>query len=409
MNTILELDQQVELMDKMLKNRLTMTLPHLMKETGIDAWIVSCREYNEDPVFDSLTPALFINARRLTILLFIYQEGKVHCLNCGRPDPFLNRYYKQVYQPAEEEQYEAVLKQLEIYRPKKIGINISTTFAFGDGLSSSLHQALVKALGSMSERLVSSEDLCIRWLETRSQEQIKLYPSIMDKAMKIIQRAFSKEVIIPGVTTTSDVEWFMMKENYRQGLYTWFHPTVDLQRTNREGSLDEELILPGDLLHCDYGIRYLGLCTDTQRLAYVLKEDEVELPQGLAEGFKENNHFQDIVCENFVAGRSGNEILKASLDQAQKEKIMATLYSHPIGTHGHGAGPTIGLWDQQGGVRGQGDYLLFDHTCYALELNTKRFVKEWNTEVCFMSEETVCFNNKKVHYLAENRDKIILI
>jgi hypothetical protein len=126
--------------------------------------------------------------------------------------------------------------------------------------------------------------------------------------------------------------------------------------------------------------------------------------------FRSANQFQDIVSANFAQGHTGNEILAKSLVQAETAGLNAALYSHPIGVHGHAAGTIMGLWDHQEGVPGRGDYPLHANTCYALELNTKMPVPEWEGKVVQASlEQTVAFTGGEVVYLDGRQTTLILV
>ena len=119
---------------------------------------------------------------------------------------------------------------------------------------------------------------------------------------------------------------------------------------------------------------------------------------------------QDIVMGQMARGRTGNEILRDSLAQAEAEGIKGSVYCHPIGYHGHAAGPTIGLWDQQQGVPGKGDYELFDDTCHSLELNIRQAIPEWNgQEVRMALEEDIVYTGGKVHLLDARQERLHLI
>jgi hypothetical protein len=168
--------------------------------------------------------------------------------------------------------------------------------------------------------------------------------------------------------------------------------------------------MPGDLIHVDFGITYLRLNTDTQQHAYMLKPDETEAPKGIRDAFKVGMRLEDILTDQFKQGRTGNQVLKGALNQAKKEGIEATIYTHPIGYHGHGAGPTIGLWDQQGGVPGKGDYPLYYNTAYSIELNAKVKIPEWNNKkVRIMLEEDGYFDKTGFQYIGGRQKEILLI
>lgn len=416
-DVILPLRQRSELRNRWLKQRLEELLPKLMKREGFDLWIVIAREYNEDPVLLSLLPDTSLSARRRTILLF-------HLLDGGTLERLMvysfgaDEFYKRVWDPNKESQYDCLARLVKERNPAHIGINVSETFAFGDRLTHSEYLQLKNALGEeYMARTKGAERLAVGWLETRIQPEIEAYSSIVEIAHAIIQEAFSLQVIHPGITTTDDVVWWMRQKVLDLGLQSWFHPSVSIQAaglpSSQMGSGEQpqrKVILPGDLLHCDFGLVYLGLCTDTQQNAYVLRLGESDAPEGLKDAVAEANRLQDIHIGEFVAGRTGNEILAASLMKAKTEGIKASIYTHPIGLHGHGAGPIIGLWDSQGGVPGRGDYELFDDTCYAVELHVRYEIPEWSgQEIRLALEQDVVFTGGKVYWLGGRQKELHLI
>ena len=409
MPSILSMRERSVVVNKWLKIRLETLLPELMRRENFDMWVVICREYNEDPVFFSLVPYNSFAARRLTMLVFYDRAEKgVERLAVSRYG--IGDFYEGVWQPEKIGQWECLEKVIKERNPKRIGINESDTFAFGDGLSSSLKKKLLLVLGpEYSSRLHSAEKLAVAWLERRIPEELEVYPHIVAIAHRIIAEAFSREVITPGVTTTQDVSWWI-RERFRElRLGTWFHPSVSIQRS-RKNKNDGDIILRGDLLHCDIGIIYLRLNTDTQEHAYVLREGETDAPQDLKEALKLGNRLQDILIGEFKQGRSGNEVLVAALEKAKKAGLKASIYSHPLGFHGHGAGPTIGLWDNQVNVPGKGDYCLNYDTCYAIELNIRTNIAEWEgQEIRIALEQDGAFTRKGVYYIDGRQTKLHLV
>lgn len=405
-----KLNDQYKIQDQILKERLDVILGEVMEESGIESWLISCLEYNEDPIFHHVVPSLYPTARRLTILLFVRKDGKTECYNLGRPDPFLNQYYTQAYNPKEEEQYAAVERVLREINPKNIAIDVSENgYAYTDGLTHSLYEELLRELPKdLTDRFVSADEVGIRLLETRTPTELEVYPEVMGVAMDIIERAFSDEVITPGVTTCRDVMDFMAQEVNDLGITTWFNPTIDLQ--NEKGMLEEDAIInKGDLVHCDFGIVYLNLCTDTQRLCYILKDEEDDMPEELAEAMKRNNRFQDIVRANMQPGRTGNDVFVKSVEEGKAEGLRPFLYSHPCGLFGHSAGPTIGLWTNQNPIPVKGDRKLYLNTSYALELSILEYLDMYQKDTYIFTEETVILTEEGVSFLAENRDRIKVI
>jgi len=407
---ILPLRKRMEVYNGWLRRRLESLLPVLMDECGIELWIVSAREYNEDPVIMSLLPEPNLYARRRTILILHRTPQGVERLAVSRYG--FGDFYEGVWDPEKEEQYECLARIIKERDPAKIGINVSNTFAFGDGLTHGEYTLLVDALGEYSDRLVSAETLCIRWLETRCKEELETYPVLVELTHAIVQEAFSSKVITPGVTTVDDVQWWMRQKMLDLGVEMWFPATVDRQGhgDSYEDKEKTNVVHRGDLLHCDVGFYYLGMATDVQQNAYVLKQGETDAPQGLKDALADANKLQDFHAEAMKTGRTGNEILKIALDNANKSGLKPSIYTHPLGVHGHAAGPTIGLWDQQGGVPGRGDYPLHPDTCYAIELNAKREVPEWdNQEVRMSLEQDAWWTGEKLVFMAGRQKRFHLV
>ena len=424
MPVVLPMRERAALMDRWLETRLDTVVPTLMRREGIDMWIVSAREYNEDPVIETMLPATWIAARRRTILVFFDRgpdEG-VERLAVARYDigPF-----PRAWDPDEQpDQWGRLAEVIAERDPAAIALNRSATFALADGLTDAEYDGFLAALPDrFHDRLVSGERLAIGWLETRIAEEMQVYPMICKIAHAIIAEGLSAQVIQPGVTTTDDVVWWYRERIRALKLTTWFQPSVSVQRADAgeqpapakaggdfSARPDASTIYPGDLLHVDFGITYLGLNTDTQQHAYVLRPGETDAPDGLRHALAVGNRLQDILTNAFKTGRAGNEILRATLDQARAEDIKATIYTHPIGYHGHGAGPTIGLWDQQGGVPGRGDYPLFPHTAYSIELNAAVPIPEWgDKEIRIMLEEDAYFDGETAWYIDGRQTALWLI
>jgi len=414
---LLPLRHQAKVTDQWLKIRLDTIIPQLMERENFDMWIIACREYNEDPVIMTMIPATSMSARRRTILVFSRQaDGTVERLTLSRYG--YADFYKPVWNPDKEGQHECLARIIKEQDPKHIGINISQTFAFGSGLAHTEYKLIDDAVDEKySSRFTSAERLCVGWLESRIPDEILAYPRLIEMGHHIIAQAFSSHVIHPGITTTDDVVWWMRQTMHDLGLEAWFQPSIDIQAEgfsfkaiNADEGKERNIIMPGDLLHCDMGFYYLGLATDQQQHAYVLKPNETDAPQGIKDALKEGNRLQDIHMEEMKIGRTGNEVLKSALERARTEGLQPQIYSHPIGYHGHAAGPTIGLWDKQGGVEGNGDYELFDNTAYSIELNIIKAVPEWDgQEVRIMLEEDAILTGGQMQWLNSRQDSLHLI
>ena len=209
------------------------------------------------------------------------------------------------------------------------------------------------------------------------------------------------------MTTTDDVAWYIRQRFEELNLPAWFMPYVNAQRPGQTCDSDtafcgeSDIIQAGDVLHTDVGICYLRLCTDTQEMGYVPKLGESEIPQGLIDALRVGNHWQDLLADEFVTGRTGNEITAATRAQCARKKIDCSVYTHPIGFFGHAPGPTIGMWDDQDGTPVRGDWPLYANTCYAVEGNIKSPVPEWDGQLVQIKlEQSACFDGEAVHYLA---------
>ena len=396
--------------NRMLRDRLDTLLPQLMREADLDMWVVICREYAEDPVYLTLVPSPAFAARRTTILVF-HDRGE----ELGVERRTVSRYGQGDYFTGAwesggslNEQWARLAELVADRDPERIGINVSEGWAFADGLSAGLHERLERALGpELSDRLVSAEDLVVRWLETRTEMELEVYPQLVQLARSVIAEAFSNKVITPGVTTTEDVRWWIRQRYAELGLDIWFQPDGNVQRKGwpaGEGAVIEghhdAVIQRGDVLHTDVGIRYLRLNTDTQEMGYVLRAGEEDVPEGLKRALAIGNRWQDLLTSSFELGRTGNEILAATREKAEAEGITCSVYTHPLGFHGHGAGPTIGMWDNQGPTPLRGDWPLYANTCYAIEGNVTVPIPEWdNQPVQIKLEQDGWFDGERVIYL----------
>jgi hypothetical protein len=417
---VLSMQERAEVIDRLLEDKLKTTLPELMRREGFDMWIVMSREYNEDPVIKTMLPATWLAARRRTILV-MYDPGagqEVETLAVARYD--VGTVFKRAWEPEQQADQWKRLAEIIVERdPQKIGVNFSDHWGLADGLSATdLREFKENLPVKYQQRVVSAEKLSIAWLETRTSLEMALYPEICRIAHDIIAEGFSPAVIEAGVTTTDDVVWWYREKIRELKLTTWFHPSVSVQRQDPESfdhlrsfssRPEDNVIQPGDLLHVDFGITYLRLNTDTQQHAYVLKTGETRAPEYLGVALQKANRLQDILMANFKAGKTGNEVLKKSRDQAIAEGIKPSIYSHPIGYHGHGAGAAIGRWDAQEGLPYTGDYPMYLNTAYSIELNAATFIKEWDKEVRIMLEEDAYFDETGVHYIDGRQTEFILI
>lgn len=408
----LPLREQATIRNAWLKERLDTVLPRLMREEGVDMWVLVAREYLEDPVVATMLNAENMHARRTTILV-VYDPGE------GRPLERLtiSRYglgglFTPAWNPDEQpDQWKALGDIIAKRDPRKIAVNVSNTTRFADGLTKSQHDEFMKALPeTLRTRVVPSETLSVRWLETRTPAEMKVYPDIVRLAHTIIAEGFSDKVVTPGKTTTADVVWWYREKIASLGLRAWFQPSVSIARRGVKENLDGDAVIQrGDMLWTDFGITYLGLNTDTQHHAYVLREGETDAPKGLKDGLAARNAAGEILINAFEVGKSGNAVLAKARKEAIAKGLVPSYYSHPIGYHGHAAGPAIGFWDNQGNAPA-GEDLVRPDTAWSIEFNVRAKVPEWGgQELEFRSEEDVFYDGKRVTYIDGRQSAFHLI
>ncbi len=412
MPPVLTMRDRAKVQNALLAERLDTVVPRLMREQKIDMWVIAAREYFEEPVIATMLNAESMHARRRTILVFFDPgEGKpVERLTVSRYG--LGGLFEPAWKPEEQpDQWKALADIIAKRDPKKIAINTSALTAFGDGMTLSQYGEMTNALPQVyRERIVSGEALSVGWLETRTPAEMKIYPGILRLAHSIIAEAFSEKVITPGVTTTDDVVWYYRERLAGLGLVAWFQPSIAVIRQGEKEMLEGDTVIQkGDMLWTDFGITYLRLNTDTQHLAYVLKDGETQAPAGLRAGLAAANKVQDALLSSYAVGLSGNEVLAKARAKSIAQGLKPSIYSHPLGFHGHAAGSAIGFWDNQNGDE-RGVYKLRPDTAWSIELAAYAPVPEWGgQEVQFRTEENAFFDGKKVRFLDGRQTEITLI
>jgi hypothetical protein len=430
------LREQAAMQQDWLRKRVDTFLPPLMRKHGIDMWVIPMREYNEDPVFTALVaPETFAARRRTIYVLFdtCAAEGKPPAAACierlalggtsqGGVFEALRSTTKAAGdvgrgQQAElwgDEQWKVLEHVIAERNPRVIGINRSTVFAFSDGLSSGELEGMSAALeDKWTSRFKDAEGLPLEFIASRLPEEEAFFRWMQELVWAMTEEMFSSRTITPGTTRTSDLVWWWRQRVNDLGLGTWFQPSVDVQRrgVTAEKLGNDPIIERGDVLHCDVGITVARLNTDTQHLAYVLRPGETDAPEGLRRALANSNALQDIVMSEMRAGRTGNDILSSARERMKSQGINGTVYSHPIGLHGHGAGPLIGLWDYQDGVPGRGDAKVIPSMWWSIELQTTTPVPEWNGQPVRMAQEedAVIGADGKIRWALRRQDKLFVI
>ena len=412
-----------------LAKRMDTYLPMLMRKHGVDMWVLPMREYNEDPAFSSLVSPTTFNARRRTIYVFFdrggdkgverlalggtSQGGVYQAIRSTKPATNIG-HQEATAELWGDQQWEVLKKVIEERNPKVIAVNVSKVTAFADGLSAGEYQGMQEALGpELVKRMKPAGDLAVQFIAMRLPEEEAFYHSLQELVWQMTQEMFSSKTITPGTTTTADLEWWWRQRVNDLGLGTWFQPSVSVQR---KGATAEQLgeypvIQRGDLLWCDVGITALRLNTDTQHDAYVLREGETDAPSGLQQALRNSNRLQDLLFAEIRPGKTGNQVLASTLTRMRAEKLEGTLYTHPIGMHGHGAGPLIGLWDYQDGVPGRGDHTVVPNMWFSSELQVTSPVPEWDGQKVRMAQEEdfVIGPDGTPHWALHRQDKLFLV
>ena len=391
------LREQAVIRQAWLRERLETNLPEVMRTHGVDMWVIPMREYNEDPVFRALVSPTTLAARRRTIYVFFDrgpEEGVERLALGGSSQGGLYEAIRdteaapdgrprELWGPA---QWDLLARVIRERNPRRIAVNIAHEHNFADGLSAGEWQQMRDALGEdLTSRVVREPRLAIDYLALRVPSMTQVYRRMQLVVHDIITAAFSNQIITPGTTTTDDVVWWMRQRVNDLGLGSWFQPSINIQRNG--GEPESNVIQRGDVLHCDFGIVALGLATDTQHMAYVLREGETNAPKGLQRALANSNKLQDILLEEMRVGRAGNEVLTAVLARMRSAGLNGTMYTHPIGDHGHGAGPLIGLWDRQDGVPGRGDVPVLANMWFSTELQVTTPIPEWGGRPVRMMQE----------------------
>ena len=389
------LREQAEIRAGWIRFRLDSVLPGLMRKYGVQMWVVCGRENNDDPVFAQLVPGIGSTMGRRTILVF-FDPGN------GRPVERLALgsgagFYRSVRDTAlarqmgsfGQDRFVLLRRAVEERDPRTIAIDVSPGDAYADGLSAGDLGQLQEALGPQFwPRVMHAEGLVLDYFAVRAPGMLDTFVPLQQLAHEIIATAFSRQVITPGVTRADDVAWWARQKLNDLGLGAWFNPYITVQRRGADGdTLANPVLLPGDVLHIDFGITGLGLNTDTQHMAYILRPGESAPPAGLVAALRNTNRLQDIVLGEMRTGRSGNEVLASSLAAMRAAGIDGAVYGHPVGDHGHAAGPYVGLWDRQDAIAGRGDVRFLPDTWHSIELQSTTPVPEWGGQRVTMFEE----------------------
>jgi len=420
--SVLSIRERAALILQITQKRLDVLLPKLMRETGFDMWIISGNEDDHDPIFETMMP--YENWNPITQILVLFDQGpdkRVERLNVSRTDT--QRLFKNVWDAAawdtqkKESQWDCLGRIVRERDPKKIGINEGEVQWAAGGLTVVLKKRLVEAIGpTYASRLQSAELLATLWSETLLDEEIELMERAQAVSHSIIADMFSNRVATPGLTTTDDLRYYYWQRVADLGLKVSFMPFVSIRGRDPKDiekyGKDDKVIRPGDLVHCDVGLKYMRYNSDAQEMAYVLRAGETGAPEVFRKLMAEENRLQDIFCGEFKAGLTGNEILGNILRKAKETAIPGPrVYSHSLGYFLHEPGPLIGLpWEQVNNL-GRGDVKLVFNSCFTAEMSVTAPIPEWGEgkEFRLPMEQAVAFTEEGIFFLDGRQTKFHLI
>ena len=393
MPALLTQREQMDVREQWLQKRLGSLLLPMMKRHGIEMWIVVNEEFKSDPVTPHITPPIPIVGRR-DAFIFIDRGQRIERVALMRYDEERLKNHYRMLLPPRDKFGEELKKLVDERNPKTIALNIGGVRGQQSGLSYDSYKFLAESLGAENEKkFVSAANFLIEFFDTRIPEELEHYRTAVLATDVITRRAFSNEVITPGRTTVGDVRFWMLQQLNDIGVDTWFQPDLRIQRqataTGTTGAFlstakESDVIRRGDLLHVDFGLNYMGLSTDWQKHAYVLKEGEKDAPAGLKSALANTNKLQDILFSIARPGMTGTDVYNASMAECKKQNLTCKIYSHPLGTHGHGLGPSI---DFRGNIGG-GANKIINGSYMSVELNTSTVVPEWGGQrVTIMAED----------------------
>ena len=415
---LLPVREQQALRESWLKKRLdTMLLP-MMRQQKIEMWIVTNEEFHPDPVTAHIAPPLPYQGRR-DFFIFADRGGdKLDRLALVRyPEEHL-KYFFEVLNPPGREIGPTLRRIVEERNPKTIALNMGGMRGATDGLTHEAYKFLTETLGqNYASRFVSAAPLIVEYMDTRLPEELEHYRTAVAVTEILTQRAFSNEVITPGKTTVGDVRWWFLQQVNNLGLDVWFQPDLRIQRQNQETgktqqflSVAEEsmVIQRGDVIHIDCGVNYLGLSTDWQKMGYVLRPGEKDVPEGFKKAMANTNRAQDSLFVHIKPGVKGFEVYDATMADMKREGIEAMIYSHSVGTQGHALGASVDFRRTSAGTSLEPPFREGSYT--AIELNTSTPVPEWGGQkVTIMMEDDAYLTKDGMKWFRPRQTSFYLI
>ena len=415
---LLSLREQQAERERWLQKRLDRLLLPMMRRHKVSMWVVVTEEFHPDPVAEYVAPPIPYVGRR-DFLIFSDRGGdRLERLALVRyPEEHLRRFF-EIHNPPGRETAATLRRLVEERDPSTIALNTGGSRGVTGGLTADAHRFLSETLGEKySRRFVPAAPLIVEYMDTRLPEELEHYRTAVAVTDILTRRAFSDEVITPGRTTVGDVRFWLLQRVNDLGLSVWFQPDLRVQRRRVETgttqqflSVAEEgmIIERGDLIHVDFGLNYMGLSTDWQKHAYVLRPGERDAPDGLKRALANTTRLQDAVFRHARPGRAGSEVYAAAMADMKQAGIEAMIYSHSVGNQGHALGASI---DFRGpALAGDDAPLLREGSYTSIELNTTTPVAEWGGQkVTVMLEDDAYLTARGFEWFRPRQTEFYLI
>jgi Xaa-Pro dipeptidase len=391
---LLPWSQQIAVREQWLVKRHGMILD-MMRHNGVDMWIVVNEEFHDDPLTQYVAPPRpYAGGRDFFVFIDTGDAGLKKIAITGFAEESVKKFFEA---PDDPKPADKVLPEIyQQYKPKKIALSYSGHRGVTRSITHDTYKFMAEKMGPEAEsHFVPAENLIEEYSDTRIPEEFATYTDMVKVTEILAQRSLSGEVIKPGVTTVGDVRRWLYDQLGERGLTTWFQPDLRVQRRGKPNetsrgflavSPEEVVIQKGDVVHLDFGITYMGLNTDWQKMSYVLRDGEQDVPEGLKKALANTNALQDSMCRNSKPGKAAGDVYNDVMADMKQQGIEAKVYSHPLGFQGHGLGASIDYRSAQ-----RADSMparkLRDGSYISIELNSVTAVPEWDGQKVFVMEE----------------------
>jgi len=414
---LLPMSRQIEVREGWLAHRYQLLLP-MMRAHGVGMWVVVNEEFHDDPLTWLVAPPRpYVGRRDIFVFIDGGDSGLKRVAITGYAEESVQRFFESPEEPAPAAKVLPAL--IARYQPKTIALGVGGARGVTRSLTHDAYVFLLECLGpEAAKRVVPAEPLIEEYVDTRSVEEAAHYGVLVEWTEHLARRALSNEVITPGVTTVGDVRRWLYDQSAAAGFVPWFQPDLRIQRRRQAAgssrgflvvAREAVVIEPGDVVHLDFGLNYMGLASDWQKMAYVLREGETAAPAGLARAMANTNVLQDTLARMSRPGKLAADAFDSTMAEMKARGITAQVYSHPLGNHGHGLGASVDMRTARPGQDAparrlrSGSYL-------AMELNTQTPVPEWdNQPVTVMAEDPVYLTDEGWRFFRPRQEAFYLI